>query len=66
MTSFSREKGTSDRTRFEVGYLAAPEGEEYGKRVRFHAVETYDERAIARTACHFLNGGAGGTQEEET
>lgn len=60
-----------ERVRFEVGYVAVREGEEYGHGAYFHTVETYtvgeDPDAVgggvraardqARQAVHYLNGG---------
>ena len=49
-----------DYTRYEVGYYAVPEGEEYSNVSRFKAVEIYEDREDARESCHYLNGGRPG------
>jgi hypothetical protein len=59
--------GKAQRDRYEVGYYAVAEGEEYGNKVHFHVVETFEAAAYAgdeglnraRRAVHFLNGGSG-------
>jgi hypothetical protein len=45
------------KTRWEVGFYAVPEGQEYGNKMKFFAVETCDDKDAARTAVHYLNGG---------
>lgn len=60
-------KGRAQKTRWEVGYVAVREGEEYGNGVYFHPVEIYQDepgdqpgvtaKDRARRAVHYLNGG---------
>lgn len=49
-----------DQTRYDVGYYAVPEGEEYGNRMRFNAVRSFygdTGEQQARREVHYLNGG---------
>lgn len=52
------------RVRYEVGYIAAREGQEYGNGAFFHAVKSFYETKefpnaedLARREVHYLNGG---------
>lgn len=50
-------EGKAQKTRFEVGYVAVRDGEEYGNGAYFHPVEAHTDADSARRAVHFLNGG---------
>lgn len=52
--------GMRAQTRYDVGYVATRDGEEYGTGAYFHAVESfYGDQAKdqARREVHYLNGG---------